>query len=97
MRYERMSPSKLERYLNILEVLVFCPLEFERVSYKTSMERSILKQHLGFLVYHGLVEEQHFGEGRVAYAITEIGLTVLRTIQGQRHFEKIREIVAHQQ
>jgi DNA-binding HxlR family transcriptional regulator len=88
-----MANSKLERYLSVLEALFPYPLEFERIHYRVKMERWMLRKNLSFLILHGLVEEQHFGEQRIAYTITDMGLAVLRTLRGQKCFERIRDIL----
>lgn len=90
-----MALSKLETYLKILEILVAYPLELKRISFKADIEPKMLKKYLDFLVLHGLVEEQYFGKDRVAYAITDLGLIVLRKLQGQKYFERIRNILVN--
>ena len=76
-----LTRSKLERYLNILEVLVFRPLEFENILRQVDESWSILKKYLDFLIVQGLIERLPLGEGRVVYTVTEKGFSVLRALQ----------------
>lgn len=71
--------SKLETYIDILEVLALRgPLKLTHVMYKANVNCSILKEYLEFLIKQGLVEEKTLGKHRVAYAITNKGLIVLK-------------------
>lgn len=88
-----MPLSRLEKYLKILEILVLYPLEFERIYQKANIEQNILMEYLNFLVSHDLIEEQHFGKERIAYAITDTGLAVFQAIQGQRVLERLKNIL----
>jgi len=86
-RDSAMTRSKLERYLSILEVLVSRPLELEIILYQVDEEWGILKEHLDFLILHGLVEKLPLGKKRVVYTVTEKGLALLRTLQGQEYLD----------
>jgi predicted transcriptional regulator len=88
-----MPRSKLEKYLDILEVLVPRPLQFEKISYKANMECTILKRNLNFLVSHKLVEERSLNKGKIVYAITERGLAVFKTLQAQKYLQRIKSIL----
>lgn len=88
-----MARSKLEKYLNILEVLVPQPLKFEKISYKANIECAVLKQYLNFLIVHKLVDERPLNKGKTVYAITERGLAVFKTLQAQKYLEKLRNIL----
>ncbi|MFQ6068588.1 MAG: winged helix-turn-helix domain-containing protein [Candidatus Bathyarchaeia archaeon] len=88
-----MPRSRLEKYLSILEALVPQPLEFENISYKASLECSTLKKYLNFLISHNLVEERSLDKKRVVYAITERGLAVFKTLQAQKYFQKLKNIL----
>ncbi len=88
-----MPRSKLEKYLNILEVLIPSPLRFEKISYKTNIECNVLKRCLNFLITYKLVEERAAKKGSAIYAITERGLAVFKTLQAQEYFQKLRRIL----
>lgn len=88
-----MSRSRLEKYLSILEVLVPQPLKFENISYKANIECNTLKRYLDFLISHKLVEERPLSKKKVAYAITERGLAVFKTLRAQRYFQKLRNVL----
>jgi len=86
-----MPRSKLEKYLSILEALVPQPLELEHISYNTHIECRMLKRYLDFLILHKLVEERVLNT--VVYAITERGLAVFKTLQAQKYFQKLKNIL----
>ena len=88
-----MPRSKLEKYVDILEVLVPKPLKFEKISYKTDMKCSMLKRYLTFLISHKLVEERFLAKEKTVYAITERGLAVFKTLQAQKYFQKLKNIL----
>lgn len=88
-----MPRSRLEKYLNILEVLVPKSLKFEKISYKTDIECNMLKRYLNFLISHSLVEERQLNKEKVIYAITERGFAVFKTLQAQKYFQKLRNIL----
>jgi len=78
-----MRRSKLEMHVDVLKVLArHGPLKLTHIMYKANVNCSVLKEYLDFLIEHSLVEEQTSNKkrhkARVAYAITEGGLTVLK-------------------
>jgi predicted transcriptional regulator len=87
-----MPRSKLEKYLNIIEILHAQPLELQKLADNTDLDSKELRKHLGFLTLHGLVKKQKLGK-KTVYVMTDIGLAVLRTMKVQKHFEKIRNII----
>lgn len=87
-----MRKSKLESYEEILGVLVKKPLTIDKIAYETSMECTVLKQRLGFLIKHGLVGERLSGK-KTTYAITERGLAVYRTLSFQKYLEKVANTI----
>jgi predicted transcriptional regulator len=91
-----MPRSKLEKYLKILEVLASRPSKLDTISRKVGMKSKILESYLDFLITHGLVKERSNKE-RTVYAITDIGLAVLKTLQGQKYFEKLKKILRIQE
>ena len=84
-----MSRSKMEEYLSILEVLIPQPLKFKKISHKANIKDEKLKKHLGFLLSHMLIKEHFFEKEGTVYAITDIGLAVLKTLKAQELSEKI--------
>jgi len=86
-----MPPSKLDKYLNILEVLVQRPQKLDYIAYKTSMECTALKRCLNFLVSNTLVEERTVTDKRIVYAITERGVSVFKTLRALKYLEKLKK------
>jgi predicted transcriptional regulator len=75
-------------YVDILTVLAQRgPLKLTHVMYKANVNCSILKEYLEFLIKQGLVKEKTVGKRRVAYAITEQGVTVLK------HFKEFKQVL----
>ncbi len=88
-----MTLSKLERYLNILEVLVSWPLEFENIMYQIDENSDVLKKYLDFLISHNLVEKLSISEGIVVYTITDKGMALLSIMQGQEYFDEHQNLI----
>jgi len=86
-----MPPSKLDKYLNILEVLVRRPQKLDQIAYKAKMECTSLKRYLDFLVSNELVEERRLSGKRVVYAINERGLSVFKTLRALKYLEKLKK------
>jgi predicted transcriptional regulator len=90
-----MRRSKLEMYVDILEVLALRgPLKLTHVMYKANVNCSILKEYLQFLIEQGLVEEKTVGKHRVAYAISSKGLIVLKQF---RELKQVLPLVEEEQ
>jgi predicted transcriptional regulator len=86
-----MAPSKLERYLDILEILVDRPKKLDAISYIAKMECNEVKRSLEFLMANSLVEERSLRNGkRIVYAITERGLSVFKTLRMLKYLEKLK-------
>jgi len=82
-----MRRSKLERYVDILEILARArnfasqgPMELTQLRRKTGLSQNVLRQHLNFLIQQNLVEEQNLSKDKIFYAITERGLKVLYVV-----------------
>jgi len=86
-----MSPSKLDKYLNILGVLVVRPQKTDYLARRVRMEQRVLNRHLNFLVKNGVVEKRRFSDKLILYAITERGLAVFKTLRALKYFEKLRD------
>jgi predicted transcriptional regulator len=83
-----MRRSKLEMYVDILEVLALRgPLKLTHVMYKANVNCSILKEYLEFLIQQELVEKKAFGKRRVAYGISSKGLIVLK------QFKELKQVL----
>jgi len=83
--------SKLEKYLNVLEVLVDRPKKLDDIAYMANMECSSVKRSLEFLISNGLAEERNLRNGkRVVYAITNRGLSVFKTLRMMKYLEKLK-------
>ncbi len=82
-----MRRSKLEMYVDILEVLsIRGPLKLTHIMYKSNVNCSVLKEQLDFLMKNNLVEERLMKREQVVFAITQRGTTVLKA------FREIRQI-----
>jgi predicted transcriptional regulator len=86
-----MPPSKLDKYLNILEILVRRPQKLDSIASRVNMERSTLKRNLDFLVSNGVVEKRKQSDKRVVYAINERGLSVFKTLRTLKYLEKLKK------
>jgi len=70
--------SNLEIYLDILRVLEgSSQLKLTHIMYETNVNCCVLKEYLDFLMRQGLVETRAVGRQRMAYSITQRGITVL--------------------
>jgi predicted transcriptional regulator len=89
-----MRRSKLEMYVDILKVLALRgPLKLTHVMYKANVNCSILKEYLEFLISQGLVEEKALGKRRVAYVISNKGLSVFKQF---KELEKVLPLIEEQ-
>jgi len=83
-----MRRSKLEMYIDILEVLALRgPLKLTHIMYKANVNCSVLKEYLDFLIEQNLVQERTVAKRRVVYAITERGRTVIK------YFRELKQIL----
>ena len=77
-----MRRSKLEMYVDILRVLAQRgPLKLTHIMYKANVNCSVLSEYLEFLLKQELVEERHVRKNRIVYAVTQHGLTVLKSFR----------------
>ena len=66
-------------YVDILRVLAHKgPLKVTHIMYKANVNCKVLKEYLDYLIKQGLVEERIIGKGRVVFAVTQRGITVLK-------------------
>jgi predicted transcriptional regulator len=80
--------SKLEMYVDILKVLAHrVPLKLTHIMYKANVNCSVLKEYLDYLLKQGLIEERIIGKGRVVFAVTQRGITVLK------YFHEIKQVL----
>jgi len=80
--------SKLEMYIDIVSVLAQRgPLKLTHIMYKANVNCSVLKEYLEFLLKQGLVEERTVGRGRLVFAVTQRGITVLK------YFRELKEVL----
>jgi len=87
-----MTPSKLETYLNILEVVVENPQNPEFIARKTRMKPDSLKRCMNFLVSNGVIEKRRLMSSKQpVYALTERGMAVFKELRAMKYFEKLRE------
>jgi predicted transcriptional regulator len=69
-------------YVDILKVLAQRgPLKLTHVMYKANVNCSVLSEYLEFLMRQGLVEERTLTKNRIVYAVTQQGITVLRSFR----------------
>ena len=77
-----MRRSKLEMYIDILKVLAHRgPLKLTHIMYKANVNCSALSEYLDFLLKQGLVEERNVKKNRIVYAVTQRGLTVIKSFR----------------
>ena len=77
-----MRRSKLEMHVDILKVLAQRgPLKLTHIMYKANVNCSVLSEYLEFLLKQGLVEERTLKKSRTVYAVTQHGLTVLKSFR----------------
>jgi predicted transcriptional regulator len=82
-----MRRSKLEIYIDILDVLAFKgPLKLTHIMYKSNVNCKVLKEQLDFLMKNSLIDERIVKREHVVYAITQRGTTVLKA------FREIKQI-----
>lgn len=93
-----MQRSKLERNLDILEILVRAhnsspkkQMTLNHIMHKLNISQNSMKEHLIFLLQQQLIEEQDFGRGS-SFVITERGLRVLMVVTPI--IEKVRKTAA---
>ena len=73
-----MRRSKIEICIEILKILSQRRLSrITHVMYDTNTNCSLLKEILVFMIKQGLVEEKSVGKDRVAYCITQRGISIL--------------------
>ena len=83
-----MRRSQLEMYVDILEALDHrSPLKLTHVMNKANVNCSMLKEYLDFLTKQGLVEMKIIGKERKVYAITQLGVTVIK------QFRELKEVL----
>jgi predicted transcriptional regulator len=69
-------------YVDILKVLALRgPLKLTHIMYKANVNCSVLSEYLEFLLKQGLVEERALKKNRTVYAVTQHGLTVLKSFR----------------
>ena len=74
-----MRRSKLEMYIDILQVLAFKgQLKLTHIMYKSNVNCKVLKSQLDFLLKNGLVEERILRKEKIVYAITPKGMSTLK-------------------
>jgi predicted transcriptional regulator len=75
-----MRRSKLEMAIDILKILAQKgPLKLTHIMYKTNVNCDVLNRYLVFLMKHGLIKVHNVGRSRHVYAITGLGLTLLKS------------------
>jgi len=55
--------------------------------YKSNVNCSVLKEYLDFLIKQSLIEERLIGKGRVVFAVTQRGITVLK------YFRELQQVL----
>ena len=87
-----MRRSKLELREAILAGLLKEPLAIDDIAFETTMDCTVLNQHLDFLIQHSLIEERLSGE-KTLYAITERGIAVLKALNFQKYLQKVTNAI----
>ena len=79
IKTETVRRSQLEVHVNVLEVLAHSSsLKLTHIMHNTNVNCSLLREYLDFLTKQGLVEVKIIGKERKVYAITQLGVTVLK-------------------
>jgi len=87
-----MRRSKLEMYIDILDVLAFKgPLKLTHIMYKSNVNCNVLKSQLDFLVKNNLVQERRLQKERIVYAITPKGMSTLKA------FTQIKQVFPNEE
>ncbi len=87
-----MRRSKLEIYIDILEVLALKgQLKLTHIMYKSNVNCQVLKTQLEFLMKNGLVEERLLRKEKAVYGITQRGITVLKSFREIKQIFPIEE------
>ena len=77
-----MRRSKLEMYIDILEVLSMKgPLKLTHIMYRSNVNCNVLKDQLEFLIKNDMVEERILKKERIVYSIAHRGITVLKSFR----------------
>jgi predicted transcriptional regulator len=85
---ETVKRSQLEMYVDILEVLAReGPLKLMQVMHDADVNCNMLRECIDFLTKQGLVEVNIVGKERKFYAITQLGVTVLK------QFRELKEVL----
>jgi len=88
---ETMKRSQLEMYVDILEALANAgPLKLTQVMRNANVECNMLRDCIDFLTAQGLVEVRTVAKERKVYAITQLGVTVLKQF---RDLKEVRPII----
>ena len=83
-----MRRSKVEMYVDILEVLAQRgPLKLTHIMYGANVNCSVLKEYLDYLAKQGLVEEKIVRKERMVYAVSQLGMTLLK------QFKALKEVL----
>lgn len=91
-----MRRSKLEIYIDILDVLAYKgPLKLTHIMYKSNVNCKVLKEQLDFLIKNSLVEERFQRKEQVVYAITQRGTTVLKSFREIKKIFPLEEEKRH--
>ena len=92
-----MRRSQLEMYVDILEVLAHRgPLKLTHIMNKVNVNCSVLKEYLDFLTKQGLVEVKIIGKERKVYAITQLGVTVIKQFRELKEVLPIVEVIGNE-
>jgi len=88
----KIRRSKLERYVDILDVLANKgPLKLTHIMSKSNFNSNILKEYLDFLIKQGLIERTA-RKRHTVFAVTQRGTIILRCFR-----ELMQEISAIQE
>jgi predicted transcriptional regulator len=75
-----MKRSRLEMYIDILEVLAKGELKITHIMRKTNLNGSLLKDMLDFLIEKNLVKEITLKE-KTVFVVTKRGIVILRAFK----------------
>jgi predicted transcriptional regulator len=79
---KQMRRAKLEMYVDILKVLAHLgPLTMTNIMHRSTLNNSVIKGYLVFLIKQGLVEERKVMMVSSVFAVTSSGINVLKYFQ----------------
>ena len=82
-----MTRSRLETYLDVLEILAQKgPMDLTYIMCNAHLSCNVIEEYLDFLIKQSLVEERTIFEAGVVFSITQRGTTILK------YFRELKQV-----